>query len=799
MNRLILYVIMCIAIMQLQARIVIVESEPQPDHDAILPFPYHLTPAEIEYWANQPPIEIEPVFSPPLFTPPTSSVRPVAEFDQNYGVLIRYPLGIPLALVREMSNIARVVTIVANTTIRTQAINAYTGANVNMASCDFIIATTDSYWTRDYGPWYSMSPDGTLNVINFNYNRPRPNDNAFMAHYATWDTLSIYNMNITHCGGNYMTDGISIAASSHIAYTENSNNSTLVNQRMADYLGVQTYHVVSDPNGDYINHIDCWGKFLSPDTILIRSVPITHPRFAAIEQTVAYFSSQMSAWGRPYKIVRVNTPNNQPYTNSFILNNAVFVPIMNSPHDAVALQVYADAMPGYTIYGVLNNTSNPWVGTDALHCRTHELAERRIVYIDHMPISENLPYQNSIEINASVFSFTGHPIDQTTVAVNYRKNRGEFISITMTEHPYYFDDFYTNITGFVPGDTLYYYISASDTSNRSANHPFIGAPMAHKIIIDSDYIPPIIDFTPFSDLEITDFPLFVTAFVVDNIAIQNVLFEYFTNIDETIVSVEMEYQIDDIYTCLLDISLDYVSNISYRIRATDVCNPPNVATMPVDDWFTANIYSGENGPTIIHTPRVIFSSDEINIYLTASITDESSIAEAHFDYYTDIENNISKLPMLYNCDGDYFVIIDNSCERVNEIFYRLRAKNQAEPPTTAMLPLTGWFCMKRETTAETDIFSPSPQLNITVYPNPLRTTDGNLIKMNIASDRENHLNIELFNIKGQKVATHSTQLQKNQLNTIEWNIRDLNLSNGIYLVRFVEADTIGIRKILLLR
>ena len=39
-----------------------------------------------------------------------------------------------------------------------------------------------------------------------------------------------------------------------------------------DYLGIETYHVVPDVNGEYIKHIDCWGKLLSPDTILIRSV-----------------------------------------------------------------------------------------------------------------------------------------------------------------------------------------------------------------------------------------------------------------------------------------------------------------------------------------------------------------------------------------------------------------------------------------------------------------------------------------------------------------------------------------------
>ena len=27
---------------------------------------------------------------------------------------------------------------------------------------------------------------------------------------------------------------------------------------MEDYYGIETYHVVPDPNNTYIDHIDCW-------------------------------------------------------------------------------------------------------------------------------------------------------------------------------------------------------------------------------------------------------------------------------------------------------------------------------------------------------------------------------------------------------------------------------------------------------------------------------------------------------------------------------------------------------------
>ena len=35
---------------------------------------------------------------------------------------------------------------------------------------------TDSYWTRDYGPWWVVDGNGNMSVVDFTYDRPRPND-----------------------------------------------------------------------------------------------------------------------------------------------------------------------------------------------------------------------------------------------------------------------------------------------------------------------------------------------------------------------------------------------------------------------------------------------------------------------------------------------------------------------------------------------------------------------------------------------------------------------------------------------
>ena len=134
---------------------------------------------------------------------------------------------------------------------------------------------------------------------------------------------------------------------------------------MQDYYGINTYHVVADPNNEYIDHIDCWGKFLSQNKLLLRQVPSSHPQYNMIEEVADYFSSILTYDGLPWEIFRVNTPDDQPYTNSLILNNKVFVPVMNSPYDGQALEVYENALPNHIVLPFTGS----WESTDALHCR----------------------------------------------------------------------------------------------------------------------------------------------------------------------------------------------------------------------------------------------------------------------------------------------------------------------------------------------------------------------------------------------------------------------------------------------
>lgn len=503
------------------------------------------------------------------FTPtaaPEGPVRPIAEFEPSSHVIVRYPLGIPSALVAQLSNTAEVICIVAGTYYQNAATNAFQSAGVNMDNLSFLTVSTDSYWTRDYSPWFIYDGNGDYAVVDFRYNRPRPGDELVPQAYADHFDLPYYGMNLYQTGGNYMTDGINSAIQSHIAYTENSNNQANVNALMQSFLGIENYYVVQDPNNTYIDHVDCWGKYLAPDKVLIRSVPASHARYAALEATADYFANQLCAWGYPYRVYRVNTPQDQPYSNSLILNNKVFVPITNSSADNPALEVYRNAMPGYEVIGVPGASSTPWLSTDALHCRTHEVPDKDMLHIAHMPYFGVQNQRYSYEINAQIIAHSGAELYSDSLFVALKINSGTWDSVPLIRQDGI--NFRAELTELCPGDSIRYYIYAADQSGRNRSHPQFAEKEPHLFSIYGDNTPPIVQHNP--PTYQGELNLSLVAQISDDTGVESATLHYFADEMEA-MSIPMDRIDNDVWLASLNMAFaDGMQNLYYQITAQDL-------------------------------------------------------------------------------------------------------------------------------------------------------------------------------------------------------------------------------------
>ncbi len=93
---------------------------------------------------------------------PLEPVRNIAEFEPMQSVIIRYPFGISYEIIAEMSEDIEVITIVANSAQQSQVESQYVSNGVDIQNCSFLIAPSDSYWTRDYGPWFVFTGEDEL-------------------------------------------------------------------------------------------------------------------------------------------------------------------------------------------------------------------------------------------------------------------------------------------------------------------------------------------------------------------------------------------------------------------------------------------------------------------------------------------------------------------------------------------------------------------------------------------------------------------------------------------------------------
>ena len=420
--------------------------------------------------------------------PPSGTVRFPAEFEPMQAVTIRYPLGIPTNLVKQLSERTKVYVIVTQSQ-QSSAQSTFQNAGCNMSNITYYNMTTDSYWVRDYAPWYIFN-DLEPAIVDNVYNRPRQNDNLVPVNMGQLLGLTVYGMNLTHTGGNMMEDGRGVGISDNLVLTENSNNETNVRNKMRSYLGIDPYHITIDPQGDYIAHVDCWGKLLAPDKILIAQLPTSNNQYDEYEQVAEFFATTNCCWGYPYKVYRVYEPGGStlaPYTNSLIINKTVFVPMgSNSTHNNNALAVYQEALPGYEIIGVTGNSgSTAWQNTDALHCRTRGVMDFNMLFVDHRDVVfGEQAMQDSIAITSKFIAYSGQALKQDSLLVYYSIDGSAYQTAKMsaTGNPY---EYVGYIKGYQYGSSIDYYVFGADQSGHRYTQPSFGAVEPHHFEIEA--------------------------------------------------------------------------------------------------------------------------------------------------------------------------------------------------------------------------------------------------------------------------------------------------------------------------
>ena len=426
----------------------------------------------------------------------TFSMRMPAEFEPASMVKMCYPINMPLSVYKSIAETNKILLLVnpdnSNKSRITKARSELVGGGVNVDNVTFIDMPIDSdyaYWVRDFSPFYVFK-EKQLTITDFTYNRPRYEQNAVPSALAEYFDIPYNKMYLTHTGGNLMQDGRGTAFSDDLVIQENSYNRSKVMTQMKRYTGTDNYVITIDPQGDYIAHIDCWGKIVAPDKIIIARLPETNSRYQYYEQVANQLANTKCVYGYNYRIYRVDEKGDNviaPYTNSLIANNHVYLPLGSDATDNQnAIKVYQEALPGYEVIGLKGFSANDAYGrqflnTDALHCRTHEVPDQNMVFIDSREVYHGeVDLKEHYVIKTNVVSYANEELDNVTI--HYSINDSQYIEKSMNQ---YLET--TNYTfvfeGLESGDEVKYYIDAKDAKDNYNVDPTCGALDPHHFII----------------------------------------------------------------------------------------------------------------------------------------------------------------------------------------------------------------------------------------------------------------------------------------------------------------------------
>jgi len=316
------------------------------------------------------------------------TVRSVAEFESVDELIITWPTGWSemqayfIDIIHAAEDAVHIRINIDNEMQKTWLISDLTTAGVSLDNITITCIPTDTFWCRDYGPFFVEKND-ELAIVDFSYVGwlMRPIDNLYPTLYGRMNNIdSRFYTNFLLClqGGNYMTDGNGRAMIADGPLHRRFLNRFLTNEEIIDVLksnlGLNEVRIFKSQQDDGTGHIDMYSKLLDENTVLVGAWDSTDVNYQILEDNAINFSKL------GLHVIRIpmlrNSSSEYPivwsYTNSLIINGThkkvVLVPQYHVSEDAVALSIYQQAMPDYEIRGIDCRIIIPLGG--AIHCTT---------------------------------------------------------------------------------------------------------------------------------------------------------------------------------------------------------------------------------------------------------------------------------------------------------------------------------------------------------------------------------------------------------------------------------------------
>jgi agmatine/peptidylarginine deiminase len=411
----------------------------------------------------------------------------MAEWEEVQALVIAWAgqAAILREIVRNASKECKVFIVTDDST---SVISSLTSAGIALDSVRFVDTAFNTIWMCDYGPTCVYRNDvDSLYLIDWIYNRPRPEDDQVPGAIADFAHIPIYEATAApfdwvHTGGNNLQNGMGTLFSSNLVLNENPGKTEAEIDTIAEkFLGIHQYVKFPTLPYDGIHHLDMHMRVIDEETIVIGQYPQGISDGPQIEANLQYLlDSIRTEFGHPFNIIRIPMPPDQAgrypsqggsyrtYTNAVFVNKTLLVPVYQEKYDTTALRIYRENLPGYHVVGI--NCNNIIGQLGALHCITKLIGADEPLLIAHsrlQDVEDTVAYY-------PVSAYIRHRDGIQEASLFYRSSKDSLYS----EVPMMLVDTTANIwASLIPaypaGTEVQYYISADANNGKHQVRPIV--------------------------------------------------------------------------------------------------------------------------------------------------------------------------------------------------------------------------------------------------------------------------------------------------------------------------------------
>ena len=251
----------------------------------------------------------------------------------------------------------------------------------------------EDVWIRDYGPTFVVNPAiSQVAMVQWEFNawggkyEDHIRDGKVPDAMNDWLGLPVFRPGIILEGGSIDVNGRGTVMTSRSCLLNPNRNKGLSESDLEAHLweNLGTNHVIWLDEGiagdDTDGHVDDFARFAGPSTVVCAfEEDRTDENYHPLQENYDTLRKSTDQDGGPLTVVKLPMPGRvsggdlrypASYTNFFVGNSVVIVPVFNDPHDSEALRRLSSLFPGRNVIGI--NAQAMVEGYGTFHCASQQ-------------------------------------------------------------------------------------------------------------------------------------------------------------------------------------------------------------------------------------------------------------------------------------------------------------------------------------------------------------------------------------------------------------------------------------------